>query len=311
MTTRTLWLALLALTVLVAVPARAHADEEWIRPVPGAVVRGFDPPAHRWEPGHRGVDLDAPGGAPVVAAGSGTVAFAGMVAGRPVVSIDHGALRTTYEPVAAVVSTGQPVVAGQVIGTVVDGHCADSGCLHWGLVRGGDYLDPLSLLGTSRVRLLAADDALPARTAVSPSAGHLTVEIEAGRVLAAPADGPVTSRFGPRLHPILGVWRLHDGTDYAAPCGSPIRAVAAGVVTQRMVSAAYGNRLVIDHGVVAGRRLVTSYNHAQGFSVAVGARVAAGQVVGAIGTTGLSTGCHLHLQTWLDGTLADPERVLG
>lgn len=79
-----------------------------------------------------------------------------MVAGRGVVSIDHGGgLRTTYEPLIAQVSAGQRVALGAVIGLLLPGHTGCAGaCLHWGLRRGAEYLDPLGLLTSGRVRLL-------------------------------------------------------------------------------------------------------------------------------------------------------------
>ena len=92
----------------------------------------------------------------MLAAGDGVVVFAGMVAGRPVVSIDHaGGLRTTYEPVDPSVGAGQAVARGSPIGTLTAGHegCPAAACLHWGLRRGETYLDPLLLL-VVRVRLL-------------------------------------------------------------------------------------------------------------------------------------------------------------
>jgi murein DD-endopeptidase MepM/ murein hydrolase activator NlpD len=124
---------------------------------PSSVVRPFDPPAQPWLAGHRGVDLAAPPGSPVLAAGPGTVVFAGLVAGRGVVSVLHpGGLRTTYEPVTALVETGDTVAAGARIATLTAGHpgCPAAACLHWGLRRGDRYLDPLALLGLGRVRLL-------------------------------------------------------------------------------------------------------------------------------------------------------------
>jgi murein DD-endopeptidase MepM/ murein hydrolase activator NlpD len=133
----------------------------WSRPVDGAVTRPFDPPPDRYGAGHRGADLAGAPGSAVRAAGDGVVAFAGMVAGRPVVSVDHaGGLRTTYEPVDPVVGAGQPVTRGTVLGTLAGGHagCPVSACLHWGLRRGEDYLDPLSLLSPPEVRLLPWDD---------------------------------------------------------------------------------------------------------------------------------------------------------
>jgi murein DD-endopeptidase MepM/ murein hydrolase activator NlpD len=122
-----------------------------------SVTRPFEPPPERWLPGHRGVDLGAAPGATVRSAGAGVVAFAGTVAGRPVVSVDHaGGLRTTYEPASPLVRAGQPVEAGTALGTLLPGHagCPVEACLHWGLRSGEVYLDPLSLLELARVRLL-------------------------------------------------------------------------------------------------------------------------------------------------------------
>jgi murein DD-endopeptidase MepM/ murein hydrolase activator NlpD len=135
--------------------APAH---RWGWPLAGspAVVRPFDPPPEPWLPGHRGVDLAASPDAQVLAAGSGMVAFAGRVAGRGVVSVDHrGGLRTTYEWVTAVVHAGDEVALGSPLGALEAGHphCAAAACLHWGLRRGTVYLDPLLLLKPLRVRL--------------------------------------------------------------------------------------------------------------------------------------------------------------
>ncbi len=124
---------------------------------PPQVVRRFDLPSEPWLPGHRGVDLAAPPGAEVHATGAGTVTFAGLVASRGVVSVTHpGGLRSTYEPVTATVRTGDVVSAGQSLGELEAGHpgCPAAACLHWGLRRGEQYLDPLALLGLGRVRLL-------------------------------------------------------------------------------------------------------------------------------------------------------------
>lgn len=131
----------------------------WTAPLGGAppVTRPFEAPAHAYGPGHRGVDLGSAPGTPVLAAGNGVVVFAGMVAGRPVVSIDHaGGLRTTYEPVRPSVGAGQQVTRGSSIGALTPGHagCPAEACLHWGLRRGETYLDPMQLLAVPRVRLL-------------------------------------------------------------------------------------------------------------------------------------------------------------
>jgi murein DD-endopeptidase MepM/ murein hydrolase activator NlpD len=131
----------------------------WTAPLGGelTVTRRFDPPPDPYAAGHRGVDLGGTPWSPVLAVGDGVVVFAGMVAGRPVVSIDHtGGLRTTYEPVVPSVGAGQRVTRGSPIGTLLTGHagCPRAACLHWGLRRGGTYLDPLALLEIPRVRLL-------------------------------------------------------------------------------------------------------------------------------------------------------------
>ena len=133
----------------------------WTAPLADLVVgRPFEAPPHAYGRGHRGVDLVGAVGSPVLAAGDGVVAFAGMVAGRPVVSLDHAnGLRTTYEPVDPSVGAGQAVARDSPIGALVAGHagCTVEACLHWGLRRGGTYLDPLRLLRPPRIRLLPLD----------------------------------------------------------------------------------------------------------------------------------------------------------
>ncbi len=123
------------------------------------VVRGFDPPDSRWGAGHRGVDLAGRVGEPVLAAAPGTVTYARMLAGRGVVVVDHGSVRTTYEPVTAGVGAGTPVRAGTPIGVLAAGHGDGGSALHWGLRAGQEYLDPLLLVpttGSGRYRLLPA-----------------------------------------------------------------------------------------------------------------------------------------------------------
>jgi murein DD-endopeptidase MepM/ murein hydrolase activator NlpD len=154
-----LCLALLAPAPALAEPPVAAPVPAWTWPLAGPppVTRPFEPPAGPFGPGHRGVDLAAAPGVRVLAAGDGIVAFAGMVAGRPVVSVDHpGGVRTTYEPVDPSVAAGQAVARGSPIGTLLAGHagCPAAACLHWGVRRGETYLDPLGLLRALRVRLL-------------------------------------------------------------------------------------------------------------------------------------------------------------
>jgi murein DD-endopeptidase MepM/ murein hydrolase activator NlpD len=158
-------------------PLLVSSPQPWLPPIDGAVVvNGFHPPPalEPWLPGHRGVDLAAAQGQLVVAAGPGIVLFAGPVAGRSVIVIGHGPLRTTYEPVRTSVAVGDPVSTGTPIGTldapVGGSHCRPA-CLHWGLVRGTTYLDPLSLLEALPVRLLPFDDNTASRS-IRPQAAR-------------------------------------------------------------------------------------------------------------------------------------------
>jgi murein DD-endopeptidase MepM/ murein hydrolase activator NlpD len=283
-----------------------------------AMQRGFAPPALAWASGHRGVDLVAKPGAAVLAAASGTVSFAGSIGGKPVVSIDHGTVRTTYEPVITALRVGEAVALGQRIGVLgTGGHCR--GCLHWGLRDGNRYLDPLLLLGGrgGRLRLVAESQrelvqraaqarALAAASATQAAASNGPAGRPGSHGFLHPVPGVVSSGFGMRLHPVLKIWKLHDGTDIAAACGTAIRAPYAGVVTRAHFSSAYGNRLFLSHASVDGVRVETAFNHAARYLVQPGQRVSRGQVIGEVGSTGLSTGCHLHLMVWLDGRLSNP-----
>ncbi len=120
-----------------------------------------------------------------------------------------------------------------------------------------------------------------------------------------PVSGPITSSYGMRFHPVLHVWKLHDGTDFGASCGTAIRAPRAGVVSEKYYNVGYGNRLMIDHGRVGGHYVTTGYNHAERYVVHVGQHVKRGQVIGYVGTTGFSTGCHLHFMVWQDGRVVN------
>jgi len=169
---RALVVLLVAACWTVAEPGRARADSgAWSWPLAGPheVSRPFAPPATRYGPGHRGADLPGAAGDAVRAAGAGRVSYAGLLAGRGVVVVVHGALRTTYEPVTATVAVGALVEPGEQLGRLDAGHagCAAQACLHWGLRRGEDYLDPVRLVERGPVRLLplGPEGALPVGTA--------------------------------------------------------------------------------------------------------------------------------------------------
>jgi murein DD-endopeptidase MepM/ murein hydrolase activator NlpD len=128
-------------------------------PVPGGVLRAFDPPAVRWGSGHRGVDLAATAGDVVRAPAAGVVAFAGSVAGRRVLTLQHDdGLRSSFEPVSTDLHVGDRVRQGDAVGTLDDagtgGHCLPRSCLHWGVRRGETYLDPMALVAIDPIVLL-------------------------------------------------------------------------------------------------------------------------------------------------------------
>ncbi len=145
----------------------------------------------------------------------------------------------------------------------------------------------------------------PSKSSSGSSSKSSSSSNSSGRFIY-PAGGRITSQYGMRLHPVLGYWKLHDGTDFGAACGTPIKAAASGVVSDRYYNAGYGNRLMIDHGKVNGHYVTTGYNHASKYIVSVGQRVSQGQTIGYVGSTGYSTGCHLHLMVWDNGSLVNP-----
>ena len=154
----------------------------------------------------------------------------------------------------------------------------------------------LSALLAQRARaLLGAAGGIPgASTPVQPG------------VLVRPVGGSVTSPFGMRVHPITGVHKLHTGTDFGVACGTPIRAARGGTVLAAEFNRAYGWRTVIIHGVVGGVLLTTTYNHQEHLGVDPGQPVQAGEVIGHVGSTGYSTGCHLHFELIVNSDVVNP-----
>lgn len=170
-------------------------------------------------------------------------------------------------------------------------------------------------------RAIPADQALAAQRGQESS--RLATEIVAAqRALAAsgdtvegtgsfvrPATGAVTSPYGWRYHPILRYWKMHTGVDFDG-ADDVVYAADTGTVIMTAYSPAYGNVTVIDHGMSGGRYLATIYAHQSGFFVEPGDVVVKGQPIGAVGSTGMSTGPHLHLEVRLDGFPVDPGAFL-
>ena len=158
--------SILAALVLLLAPLAGEsttpaASEEprgnWSWPLPPepAVLRTFDPPAKPWLSGHRGVDLQSgANAAQVMSPEAGTVTFVGVVVDRPVITIDHGGIKSSFEPVESTLAVGTAVSKGDVIGTVLPGHCGVTPCLHWGVRRGEEYLNPLSFVRDLRPSVL-------------------------------------------------------------------------------------------------------------------------------------------------------------
>jgi murein DD-endopeptidase MepM/ murein hydrolase activator NlpD len=125
-----------------------------------------------------------------------------------------------------------------------------------------------------------------------------------------PVRGHKTSGFGSRFHPIFHVWLLHSGLDLGAPFGSPIVAAADGEVVQAGWRGGYGNYTCIYHGEYQGKGLATCYGHQSQIGVHTGQQVRRGEVIGRVGSTGNSTGPHLHFEVRRDGVPEDPENWL-
>lgn len=120
----------------------------------------------------------------------------------------------------------------------------------------------------------------------------------------------ITSSYGMRYHPVFHYTRLHAGTDFRAYCGTAIYAAAAGTVSWAQYRAGFGNQVMLDHGMVNGNSVMSSYNHFSRFAVGSGQTVTKGQLLGYSGNTGSSTACHLHFEVYVNGKTVDPMSIL-
>ncbi|WP_256792265.1 M23 family metallopeptidase [Terrabacter sp. Ter38] len=147
----------------------------------------------------------------------------------------------------------------------------------------------------------------PAISLAPATAEAIAAPIIGGPLFIHPVPGGETSPFGPRIHPLLGRPMFHTGIDLAAACGTPIHAAADGTVIYARVSASWGGRTIIQHTPT----LKTAYGHQSKFLVTEGQHVKQGQVIGLSGTTGWSTGCHLHFDVIVNDRYVDPAPYLG
>ncbi len=132
--------------------------------------------------------------------------------------------------------------------------------------------------------------------------------VDTNGLLMHPVNGPVTSPFGYRIHPIYHYWGLHDGVDFGAGCGANLYASHGGKVLSEYYSSVWGNRLYLNVGMINGKFITLIYNHLSRYRVGVGTTVSRGEVVGYVGTTGWSTGCHLHFTVMENGKPVDPQK---
>lgn len=161
-----------------------------------------------------------------------------------------------------------------------------------------------------RAKAKARAEAKAAAAAAAAAGAANDAPVVTDGLLQMPVNGSLTSPFGYRDHPIYHYWGLHDGDDFSASCGAPLVASGDGTVLAAYYSSIWGNRLYINLGLVNGKMITVIYNHLSAYDVSVGQSVTRGQTVGRVGTTGWSTGCHLHFTVMENGTPVDPMNYL-
>ncbi|MFA6574395.1 MAG: peptidoglycan DD-metalloendopeptidase family protein [Nocardioides sp.] len=166
------------------------------------------------------------------------------------------------------------------------------------------------VLRTLRKREEQIKQAILAAAARAARSGRQGYQGDTGGIFAMPVNGYVTSPFGYRIHPIYGYYGLHDGTDFGVGCGQSLFAIGGGTVSNTYYSSVYGNRLYLNLGQYNGKNITVVYNHLSGYRASEGQRVGRGEVVGYAGSTGWSTGCHLHFTVLLNGSPVDPMTYL-
>jgi len=147
----------------------------------------------------------------------------------------------------------------------------------------------------------------------TPTPTPTATRTASGPFLLPPLAGPlrITSPFGWRIDPITHYSAYHSGVDFGAACGTPVRASESGVVASRVWSSVFGNYVILDHGKINGSYWSTGYAHLSSFAVSAGQQVNRGDIIGYSGTTGRSTGCHLHYNVFKDGNNVNGAPLIG
>ena len=174
----------------------------------------------------------------------------------------------------------------------------------------GEILDSLRLKQSELKKMLAQFAADEAEVAAEIAAYRRRTEAAGASAqvptyhggFIRPVPGRITSGFGMRYHPVLHFTRMHTGIDFGSPYGTPIHAVANGRVVSAWYGGGYGNRIIIDHG----GGIMTLYGHCSRLMVNDGQSIRQGQVIGAVGSSGLATGPHLHFEVWRNGARVNP-----
>jgi murein DD-endopeptidase MepM/ murein hydrolase activator NlpD len=175
-------------------PARPKARWQWPISPPHPLIRNFEAPPSDFGAGHRGIDISAEVGSIVVAPEAGVATFVGWVVDRPVLSIGHGdGVRSSYEPVDALVAEGTAVVRGQPLATVASSRHCEGSCLHVGVRKNGRYLSPLTFLNEMRRAVLVPLDRVtpadaPARKKTSIARPRRAYKSVSFRGLSGPAS---------------------------------------------------------------------------------------------------------------------------
>ncbi len=213
------------------------------------------------------------------------------------------ALQQYLEALGGVVSLdGGEILPGDSFDIVMSARRAGSGIavgdvIYAGLLRGDKPVAELLRWGKEHKLTSAGGLAQPAQTITVTRGGEAL-----GGGMGWPVAGRITSQFGRRFHPILGYARMHAGVDFGAAWGTPIRATMDGTVAFAGRHGGHGNFVRLDHGGGLG----TGYAHMSSFAVWPGERVQTGQVIGYVGSTGLSTGPHLHYEMYRSGQTVNP-----
>lgn len=155
-------------------------------------------------------------------------------------------------------------------------------------------------------QLLRAASTVPAAGNIGAVDPATAVPNPSGHLINPVPGAKLTSPFGSRTDPVYGGREFHTGLDLAIGCGTPIAAAANGLVISAGWGGGYGNRVVLENGIIAGHHIVTTYNHMTEWAVSPGDNVAQGQVIGYVGATGKATGCHLHFEVLADSQFTDP-----